>query len=187
MMPKRPAPTTLALAALLALLLFTSACGGDSDETAPAPAAPEEESPTEEPSAEDEEFSPDTAEADPADVEVIEAWSDSLREGDVDAAADYFAIPSVAENGPQLLRIRDRSDARKFNFSLPCGAVLVGAKSEGDFTTATFELTERPGPGICGPGTGEEAETAFVIEDGKIVEWRRVAAGIAEPDPGEAV
>ena len=38
--------------------------------------------------------------ADPADVRVIDAWVTALRHGDVDAAAGYFAIPSVAENGP---------------------------------------------------------------------------------------
>ena len=51
------------------------------------------------------------------------------------------------------------------------------AETQGQFTTATFRLTERPGPGICGPGTGEAAKTSFVIRDGKIVEWRRVGAG----------
>jgi hypothetical protein len=187
-MRHRLAPTTLALAALLALLLFASACGGNSDESTTTLAPSGEEEPAEESSPEEESApEPDVADADPADVEVIEAWSDSLRTGDVDAAADYFALPSVAENGPQFLRIRDRRDARLFNLSLPCGAVLVAARSEGDFTTATFELTERPGPGLCGPGTGEEAETAFVIKDGKIVEWRRVAAGGGEPAEGETV
>jgi hypothetical protein len=163
---------TLALAASLALL---GACGGDSDEETTTPAPP-----TEEPGPPD----PDTADA--GDVEVIEAWSDALREGDVETAAGFFALPSVAENGPQLVRIRDRDDARLFNRSLPCGAVLMAAESQGAFTTATFELTERPGPGLCGPGAGEEAQTAFVIEAGEIVEWRRVGLG-EEPAPGEAV
>jgi hypothetical protein len=124
--------------------------------------------------------------ADPSDVRVIDAWSDALRSGDVEGAAGYFAIPSVAENGP-LLRLRDRHDVRLFNASLPCGAVLVRAESQGDFTTATFRLTERPGPGACGPGTGQDAQTAFVIEEGRIAEWRRVAVGGAEPAPGEAI
>ena len=115
--------------------------------------------------------------ADPADVRVINGWVNSLRHGDVDAAADYFAIPSVAENGPILVRIRSTEDARRFNESLPCGARLVRADSAGEFTTATFRLTERPGPGSCGPGTGSVAKTSFVIRDGKIVQWRRVGAG----------
>jgi hypothetical protein len=115
--------------------------------------------------------------ADPADVEVIDGWVTSLRHGDVDAAADYFAIPSVAENGPVLVRIRSDEDAVRFNESLPCGARLIRADSAGEFTTATFRLTERPGPGLCGPGTGGVAKTSFVIRDGKIVQWRRVGAG----------
>jgi hypothetical protein len=115
--------------------------------------------------------------ADPADVEVIDGWVTSLRHGDVDAAAEYFAIPSVAENGPILVRIRSIEDARRFNESLPCGARLMRADTAGEFTTATFRLTERPGPGSCGSGTGGVAKTSFVIRDGKIVQWRRVGAG----------
>jgi hypothetical protein len=115
--------------------------------------------------------------ADPADVEVIDGWVTSLRHGDVDAAAEYFAIPSVAENGPILVRIRSMEDARRFNESLPCGARLIRADTAGEFTTATFRLTERPGPGSCGPGTGGVAKTSFVIRDGKIAQWRRVGAG----------
>jgi hypothetical protein len=115
--------------------------------------------------------------AEEADVRVIDAWARTLKRGDVDGAADYFAIPSVAENGPQLLRITEPAAARLFNASLPCGAVLTKAVDEGDFTVATFRLTERPGPGSCGDGTGNDAQTAFVIKDGKIVEWRRVGIG----------
>jgi limonene-1,2-epoxide hydrolase len=115
--------------------------------------------------------------ADPGDVRVIDAWVTALRRGDVDVAARYFAIPSVAENPPLLLHIRSLDDARRFNESLPCGARLVRAASQGQFPTATFRLTERPGPGICGPGTGSAAKTSFVIHDGKIVEWRRIGAG----------
>jgi len=114
--------------------------------------------------------------ADPGDVRVIDAWVTALRRGDVDAAARYFAIPSVAENGPLLLHIKSLDDARRFNESLPCGARLVRAETQGQFTTATFRLTERPGPGICGPGAGNAAKTSFVIRDAKIVEWRRVGA-----------
>jgi hypothetical protein len=115
--------------------------------------------------------------ADPGDVRVIDAWVTALRHGDVDGAARYFAIPSVAENGPVLLHITSLDDARRFNESLPCGARLTRAETAGRFTTATFRLTERPGPGTCGPGTGGVAKTSFVIRDGKIAEWRRVGAG----------
>jgi limonene-1,2-epoxide hydrolase len=124
--------------------------------------------------------------ADLGDVRVIDGWVTALRRGDVDAAARYFAIPSVAENGPLLLQIESLDDARRFNESLPCGARLVRAETQGQFTTATFRLTERPGAGSCGPGAGEAAKTSFVIRDGKIVEWRRVGAGGNEA-PGRTV
>ena len=124
--------------------------------------------------------------ADAADVEVISGWVDALRGGDVEAASDFFAIPSTAENGPVLLDLDSRADVVRFNSSLPCGAKLVRAEDSGDFTTATFRLTERPGPGICGPGTGELAETAFRIEDGKIVDWRRQEFGTPNAE-GHAV
>ena len=124
--------------------------------------------------------------ADSADVEVIQGWVDALRGGDVEAASDFFAIPSTAENGPVLMELDTRADVVRFNRSLPCGAKLVRAEDSGDFTTATFRLTERPGPGICGPGTGELAETAFKIEDGKIVEWRRQEFGTPNAE-GHAV
>jgi hypothetical protein len=122
--------------------------------------------------------------ADPDDVEVIDDWSSALRKGDVDAASEYFALPSIAENGSALLRIDTRDDAELFNRSLPCGAELIRASSEGELTLATFRLTERPGPGACGAGTGGLAKTSFLIEDGLIVEWRRVGIG-SPPATGE--
>ena len=115
--------------------------------------------------------------ANSADVAVIKAWADALRAGNIQTAAGYFAIPSVAENGPILLHIHGAEEARRFNESLPCGAILIRAQSAGEFTTATFRLTERPGPGVCGPGAGTTAETSFVIRDGKIAQWRRVGVG----------
>jgi hypothetical protein len=148
------------LGACLALpLLALSACGGGGTTTAGTTTATV------------------PGDADPADVRVIDGWVTALRFGDVAAAAGYFAIPSVAENGPILVRIRSIEDALRFNESLPCGARLIRADSAGKFTTATFRLTERPGPGSCGPGTGSVARTSFVIRDGKIEQWRRVGPG----------
>jgi hypothetical protein len=123
--------------------------------------------------------------ADPADVLVINGWVTKLRHGNVDAAAGYFAIPSVAENGV-LIHIRSLDDARHFNESLPCGARLIRAETVGDFTTATFHLTERPGAGLCGNGTGQTAQTSFVIRDGKIAEWRRVGLPGARGAPSQS-
>jgi hypothetical protein len=112
--------------------------------------------------------------ADADAVRVIEQWANELRAGDVQAASDRFAIPSIVQNGTPPLRLTDRNEVQAFNQSLPCGAKLTEAVSSGRFTIATFELTERPGPGECGSGVGETAKTAFVIHDGRISEWRRV-------------
>ena len=146
----------IALPFIAAVLLALSSCG--SDDESPTPSEPTEEEVTEGPE---------------ADVEVIRAWSEALTEGDIDAAAEFFATPSVAENGITI-EIETIDDAVLFNESLPCGAVLESTESQGEFITATFRLSQRPGVPEC-PGDGNTAETTFVIEDGKIVEWRRVA------------
>ena len=112
--------------------------------------------------------------ADPETVQVIKGWADELRAGDVAAASKRFAIPSVVQNGTAPLRLTSRAAVAFFNQSLPCGAKLTEAASTGRFTIATFELTERPGPGECGSGVGETAKTAFVVRNGLITQWRRV-------------
>lgn len=122
--------------------------------------------------------------ADPQEAEVIEDWANALREGDIDAAADYFKVPSVAQNGTPPLQLRTREDVIDFNEALPCGAELVSAETRDSFTLATFELTERPGAGECGSGVGNTAKTAFVIEDGLITEWVRAVDG-SLPPPAE--
>jgi hypothetical protein len=167
-----------ALAALIATVgllagLLVAGCGGEDGETTAAGADTGAEST-------DATAEPDVADADAGDVEVIEGWIGALSDGDTEAAAGYFAIPSTAENLTVLTKIGSKSAAVAFNESLPCGGELVAAETTGDFTTATFELTDRPG-GDCGAGTGGEASTSFVIEDGKITDWRRVAG------PGEDV
>lgn len=160
---RRPAS---ALAALVAAVLLLAACGGSGNggtESADG--------------------------ADDGDLAVIESWSRALSAGDAEAAAGYFAIPSTAVNGGLRTEIRSREDAITFNESLPCGAELISARSDGEVTTATFELSDRPG-GDCGSGAGAEAATAFRIENGEIVEWQRVAvpggdgAAPAGDDPG---
>jgi hypothetical protein len=110
-----------------------------------------------------------------APEDVIRAWADSLRRGDVRGAAEFFALPSVVSNGTPPIVLRTRGEARAFNSALPCGARLLRTFSSGRFTTALFRLTERPGAGRCGAGTGDTARTTFVVRDGKIVQWRRVA------------
>jgi hypothetical protein len=111
--------------------------------------------------------------ADPNATRVIYDWVNALHAGRVEAASKYFAVPSLVQNGTPPLRLGSRRAVVAFNRSLPCGAKLIHADAAGRFVNATFRLTERPG-GACGPGAGAKARTAFVIRDGKIVEWRRL-------------
>jgi hypothetical protein len=104
---------------------------------------------------------------------VIDGWAKTLSAGDAEGAAGYFAVPSVVANGTAPVTLRSHADVVTFNRSLPCGAKLVSTRKQGRFIAATFRLTERPG-GSCGTGAGETASTAFVISDGKIVQWRRL-------------
>ena len=78
---------------------------------------------------------------------MIKRWADELRAGDIAAASERFAIPSVVQNGARSLRLTTRQQVETFNQSLPCGARLTAATSLGRYTIAAFVLTERPGPG----------------------------------------
>jgi hypothetical protein len=116
-----------------------------------------------------------SARADRSPEGVIRAWADTLRRGEVAKAATYFALPAVVQNGTPPLRLTTRAQVRDFNAALPCGARLLRTSSSGRYTTAVFRLTERPGAGLCGHGTGQTAHTRFLVRGGKIREWRRLA------------
>jgi hypothetical protein len=162
--------------ALIAVLLGAASCGsgnGDGDRTAATP------SPTATPAAPEpgagSESQSKPAEPDPADVEVVRAWADTLRHGRVRDAARYFALPSRVSNGTPPLKLETRAEAEFFNRTLPCGARLIDTEpASRGFFIATFRLTERPGPGECGTGTGETARTAFRVRDEHITDWLRV-------------
>jgi hypothetical protein len=115
--------------------------------------------------------------------QVIRAWANTLRSGDTEGAAAYFGLPSLVSNGTPPIVLRSRSEVRRFNESLPCGAVLERTYRQGRYTAAVFRLTERPGRGRCGTGTGASARTAFIVRGGKIREWRRLAEPEAPPAP----
>lgn len=131
---------------------------------------------------------PTGARAPSMDVELIRAWSDALRRGDVRAAARYFALPSVMVNGSTtggrafVIAIDTFVQAEAANATLPCGARLISADQRGRFVNALFRLTGRSGLGgsNCGGVTGVTARTNFVIAQGRIVEWIR-----APDDPGD--
>jgi len=167
---------------LTALVLAAAGCGGGDDEdrsalqspTATAqPAEPDstaEPEPTAEPDPDSESAPPD-----PADVRVVRAWADTLRRGEVRAAARYFALPSLVSNGTPPIKLETRAEAEFFNRTLPCGARLIDTEpAQRGFFIATFRLTERPGAGECGSGTGETARTAFRVRGDRITDWLRV-------------
>jgi hypothetical protein len=113
---------------------------------------------------------------DPAAVRVVRGWADSLRRGDVRGAARYFALPSVVSNGTAPIKLETRAEVRFFNRTLPCGAKVIETEPAANgFFIATFRLTERPGRGRCGSGTGATARTAFRVRDEHITDWLRVA------------
>jgi hypothetical protein len=123
---------------------------------------------------------PVPAVADASSVGVIRAWSIALRDGDVDAAARYFALPSEFINGGgDVVSIRTEAQARAANATLPCGARLISTSRHGRYISALFRLTDRPGPDAgCGTGAGQLARTNFIIAHGHILLWLRA------PDAG---
>jgi len=122
----------------------------------------------------------------PADERTVRAWADALRHGDEARAARYFAVPSMVANGGEPVRLRSAAAARAFNHSLPCGAVVTDVEpSAHGFVIATFRLTERPGAGSCGDGTGHTARVALRIAAGHISDWIRLEDVPLPPDGGD--
>jgi hypothetical protein len=122
----------------------------------------------------------------PADARTVRAWADALRHGDEAGAARYFAPGSRVANGGEPLRLRTTAAARAFNHSLPCGAVVTQVEpSAHGFVIATFRLTERPGAGSCGDGTGHTARVALRIADGRISDWIRLEEVPTSPPDGD--
>jgi hypothetical protein len=120
-----------------------------------------------------------------AERRIVRGWSDALRRGNVAAASRYFSVPALAVN-PQPAFLATASDVNAFNRELPCGAKLVKMRrsAEPKFVVGIFRLTERPGAGECGTGTGKLAAVAFQIYRGHITSWIRADSELATPTPG---
>jgi hypothetical protein len=127
------------------------------------------------------------AQPDRSPAGVIRAWANTLRRGEVERAASYFAVPAIVQNGTPPLELTSRAQVRDFNAALPCGARVLRTYGSGRYTTAVFRLTERPGAGRCGQGTGLTARTRFLVREGKIREWRRVPDEPAPSAPSAPV
>src|SRR4051812_34409338 len=100
---------------------------------------------------------------------VLAGWGDALRRGDLDRATRYFAVPAiVAQSMP--LQLQTRSQVRKFNDGLPCGAKLLGVRHDGRYVVGTFRLTMRAGH-TC-TTAGRRVRVAFLIRAPPLTEWR---------------
>ena len=119
-----------------------------------------------------------------AERRIVRGWSDALRRGHVAAAARYFSVPALAVN-PAPAFLATAADVESFNRELPCGAKLVKMRrsAEPAFVVGIFRLTERPGSGDCGTGTGNLAAVAFRIYRGHITSWIRADSELATPTP----
>ena len=169
----RPLAVILPLVALLAGGCFGGDDKGPRAAAAPTATAGADESAVPSPAA--------TPEAGAKDV--IRAWADTLRRGDVEGAAEYFAVPATVANGTPPLELESRAEVEVFNRTLPCGAQVIATEAAPHgFVIATFRLTERPGKGRCGDGTGATARTALLVRDGHITDWLRVPGGGAAED-----
>jgi hypothetical protein len=107
----------------------------------------------------------------PAAIEkrVVRQWITALNEGDYRQAARYFAKGAIVDQG-QPIRLRDATDARIFNASLPCRATLTKVEDEpGPRALASFAL--RAGPG--GPCDGT-VSVRVTIKGGRFTEWRQL-------------
>jgi hypothetical protein len=114
----------------------------------------------------------------------IRGWADALRAGHVERAVRYWAVPAVYSNGEPPVRLKNVRAIRVVNAGLPCGAKVESTRRDPhdrQFVDAVFVLTERAGGSGCGTATGQRAQTAFRIRDGKIVEWLR----LADPAPSD--
>jgi hypothetical protein len=160
--------------AFLGAALVLASCGGGGDDDRLKLTTP----------GRDEERTRPVEKVDPADERVVRAWADTLRRGDVRRAARYFALPSVVSNGTAPIRLETRAEVRFFNRTLPCGAKVIASEpARNGFFIVTFRLTERPGRGECGTGTGATARTAVRVRNEHITDWVRVAD--VEQDPAE--
>lgn len=114
-----------------------------------------------------------TGAADPASVRVINGWLRALRQGKIERAASYFAVPSVFQNASPVLTLGTRQDVLAVNLSFPCGAVATRFGGAGRYTVVRFKLTSRVG-GDCHGAEGNTTSGAIRVAGGRIREWYRV-------------
>jgi hypothetical protein len=130
-----------------------------------------------------------TGPADPAAVEVIRRWLAAVRQGEMERAARFWAVPSTFQNAAPVQRLLTRRQVTAVNASLPCGAIALRFGAAGRYTIVRFRLVERRG-GACGTGAGGTTSGAIRVTAGRIHEWYRlydrgeIRPGPEPVDPG---
>jgi limonene-1,2-epoxide hydrolase len=109
----------------------------------------------------------------PPPESVVRAWSHALNEGDNETAAKLFAKDAMVIQGTKHLKLHALRDAIAWNAGLPCAGELLQIENNGDESTATFRLYNRPKSECDGPGG--LASAVFTVKRGKIVVWRQIA------------
>ena len=112
---------------------------------------------------------------------VVRSWSQALNAGDNERAADLFAPGARVVQAGRVLVLRTHAQAVRFNAALPCSGKIVGMSTDGDTTTATFLLGNRPASLCDAPGA--EAVAAFRVQQGKIVLWHQLPEPAPPPTP----
>jgi limonene-1,2-epoxide hydrolase len=105
-------------------------------------------------------------------AQVVRAWSAALNANRNQAAALFAPNAEIVE-GSSSVRLTSRKLAVEFNASLPCAGRIVALQGTKDAAVATFVLGHRPDHTCDGPG--EKAAALFIVRNGKIVVWERVA------------
>ena len=120
-----------------------------------------------------------------AERRIIRGWSDALRHGQVDGRGALLQRPGAGRQPAARVPGDASRTSRSSTATLPCGAKLVKMRrsAEPKFVVGIFRLTERPGAGECGTGTGDLAAVAFRIYRGHITSWIRADEELADADP----
>src|SRR6266576_2723465 len=80
----------------------------------------------------------------PSPESVVRAWSQELNTGDNEDAAKLFAPGAEIVQAGTTLRLDTQAEAIAWNAALPCSGRIVSIKTNGDTTSATFILGDRP-------------------------------------------
>src|SRR6266516_3862474 len=80
----------------------------------------------------------------PSPESVVRAWSQELNTGDNEDAAKLFAPGAEIVQAGTTLRLDTQAEAIAWNAALPCSGRIVSITTNGDTTSATFILGDRP-------------------------------------------